>query len=476
MLTRDNIYPYQNTGIAHILNRNGSMLWLDMGLGKTVITLTAIERLLDQYKVSAVLVLAPLAVVKAVWRQEAERWQHTKHLRVTAVVSDDPKERVRMLQTPADVYLINYEQLQWLLGRTSTKKVGASRGVLFSHWIDKGKRLPFDAVVFDEISKLKKATSKRAKAFAKILPQMRYRIGLTGTPAANGLPDLHGQFLMIDGGKRLGPNITGFRNRWLIQSPYNHKWLPRKGAPDEIKELVSDITLEMKEEDYLDLPPLITQDINIELPPAILKQYKDFEDEFFLELDSAEIEAFNSGAKSTKCRQLANGACYVDESGRDWVKAHDLKLDALADLAESLGDKTLIVFYQFTHDLERILARFPDAVAMTSKNTAEAVTQWNAGEIKMMVCHPASAGHGLNLQHGGNHIAWFGLPWSLEHYLQAIARLKRQGQKAEAVVNHRLLVDDTVEQAISEALKAKDATQTTLRAAVKEYRTRQKLI
>lgn len=469
-LTAADLYPYQREAVAHILNRNGSMLWLDMGLGKTPVTLTAIERLLDGYKAEAFLVLAPKKVVEAVWEQEAEKWEQAQRLKFSVVIGT-PFQRLKALQTPADIYLTNYEQIQWLLGRPKTKKLKATRGVLLDHWIDKKKRLPFDGVIFDEISKLKKATGKRAKAFAKILPHMKYRVGLTGTPAANGLPDLHGQFLMIDGGRRLGPNITGFRNRWLIQSPFDQKWLPRKGAMDEIKRLVGDITLEMKKEDYLELPPLVDQDIKLELPEAAAKKYKEFEEEFFLSLDGGEVEAFNSGAKSTKCRQLANGACYVgEENDGTWALFHDVKLDAASEIVEELAGKPLLIAYQFKHDLERLRKRFPDLVILDRSDTAGKVAAWNRGEIRILALHPATGGHGLNLQYGGNHVLWFGLPWSLELYDQLIHRLLRNGQTGNVVVNHRLVIRNTIEPVIAAALKNKSAGQTALRDAVKQYR------
>jgi len=439
-------------------------------LGKTIISLTAIERLLDQYKIGAALVLAPKKVVEAVWAQEALKWDHTKRLKFSVVIGT-PRQRLQALMTPADIYLTNYEQIQWLLGKKATKRVAETKGVLNEHWLNRGLRLPFDMVVFDEVSKLKTSTSKRAKAFAKVLPHCTYRVGLTGTPASNGLIDLQGQFLMVDGGHRLGPNITSFRNRWFLQDAYAHKWIPRRGAMVEIQRLISDITLEMKSEDYLQLPPQVDQDIKIDLPPEVYKQYKKFEKDFFLSLDGGgEVEAFNAGAKSIKCRQLANGAVYVDEDRTRWDLFHNAKIEAVQEILGDLDGKPLLVCYQFKHDKERLLKQFPDAVALDTKNTAEKVEAWNRGEIRMMIGHPGSMGHGLNLQYGGNHILWFGLPWSLEHYLQAIGRLLRNGQKGETVINHRIIAKGTVEEAIVMALEMKGATQDSLREAVKQYR------
>lgn len=468
-LQKENLYPYQVESVDHILGRNGSMLWLDIGLGKTITSLTAIEKLLDQYKITGALVFAPKTVVEAVWKQEAAKWSHTGRLKFSLIVGT-PAQRLKALMTPADVYLTNYEQIQWLLGKKKTKTTAATAGVLFDHWLDEGKRLPFDMVVFDEISKLKTSTSKRSRAVTKILPLMKYRVGLTGTPAANGLIDLHGQFLMVDGGHRLGPNITSFRNRWFMQDAYNMKWLPRRGAMDDIQKRISDITLEMKAVDYLQLPPLVDQDITIVLPKKVQDQYKKFEKEFFLSMDSGEVEAFNAGAKSTKCRQLANGAVYVGEDRSEWAQFHEEKLDAVEEIVNDLAGKPLLLCYQFKHDVARLLKRFPEAVCLAKERTAETVERWNRGEIKLLIGHPASMGHGLNLQFGGNHVLWFGLPWSLELYDQAIGRLLRNGQKGETVINHRVIVEGTIEMAIAAALKTKGATQENLRAAVKEYR------
>jgi SNF2 family DNA or RNA helicase len=454
---------------------------MGIGLGKTITALTAVERLLDQFKISGVLVMAPKKVIETVWEQEGKKWEHIQRLRFSEVTGT-PKQRLKALEIQADVYLINYEQIEWLIGRyvnksyvtrKGVKKTHSvfSKGVVFTHWLDLGKRLPFDMVIYDEISRLKASTSKRARAFTKVLPLFNYRVGLTGTPSANGLIDLHGQFLMVDGGHRLGPNITGYRTRWFMQNAYSMRWIPRRGAKESIAKEIADITLEMKTSDYIQLPPLIDQDIHIDLPKELKDQYKKFETEFFLELDSGgEVEAFNAGAKSMKCRQLANGAVYVGEAGGPWEEFHSAKLDAVSDIVKDLEGKPLLVCYQFIHDKERLMARFPDAVALDQKDTIGKVLSWNNGDIKMLIGHPGSMGHGLNLQYGGSHVLWFGLPWSLELYMQAIGRLLRNGQQGHAVINHRIITDGTIELAVLAALKYKDASQEDLRAAVKQYR------
>jgi SNF2 family DNA or RNA helicase len=277
---------------------------------------------------------------------------------------------------------------------------------------------------------------------------------------------------MVDGGHRLGPNITGFRQRWFVQNQWSMKWEPRRNAAEEIKERISDITLEMSAEDYLELPPLVTVDHKIKLSEPLMAQYKEFEKELFLALDSGDVEAFNAAAKSMKCRQLANGAVYTDESRSTFATMHNEKLDMLEELIDEMGDKPLLVCYQFLHDKARISERFPQVEFFNNKDIVGTVARWNRGEIKLLAGHPASMSHGLNLQHGGHHICWFGLPWSLEQYDQAIGRLQRNGQKSKTVFNHRIICEDTIETVIAEALEQKGSTQKDLREAIKQYQLR----
>lgn len=464
MRSPTDLYEYQRQAVNFIISRNGSALWLDIGLGKTVISLTAIEQLLDEYEIRAALVVAPKAVIDAVWEQEAALWSHTKRLRFSRIQGTQA-QRVAALLTPADIYLVNYENLPWLFsGLKGTERRNATVSPLKDHF--KGRLLPFDMIVFDEISKMKTSTAKRSKSLREYLPLLKYRVGLTGSPAANGLIDLHGQYFAIDGGRRLGPNITYYRDRWFVQSLNGHKYLPRRGALEEIRRQVSDITLEMSKNDYLQLPPLVENDIVVKLPETAMDRYRQFEDEFYTELETAPVEAFNEGVLSIKCRQLANGAAYCGEGG-EWSEFHEAKLDALEELVASVGDKPLLVCYQFKHDEARIRKRFPQAVSMKDSAIADISARWNRGEIKLLIGHPASMGHGLNLQYGGNNIAWFGLPWSLELYEQAIGRLLRNGQKGSVVMNHRLIAGGTVEEIMASVLKAKDTTQTGLREAIR---------
>lgn len=400
--------------------------------------------------------------------QEVQEWEHTQWLTSTLIRGDE-EERLNALNQYKDLYLINYENLPWL--QTTLQK----------HWLDEGKLLPFDIVVFDEISKMKTSTSKRTKAFAKILPHFIYRIGLTGTPASNGYIGLHGQYLMIDGGERLGPNITSFRDRWFNHNPYSHRYVPQRGALASIRKKISDITLEVSENDHIDLPEVIERDYLLEMPQEIKKTYEEFEKEFFIEIEGQDVEAFNAAAKSAKCRQLANGAVYVKDldplgeaKGKPWVLFHEMKLQALDELIYSLQGMPLLLCYQFIHDKERLIERYKNVVFLDSKtDTASTIQKWNEGKIQLLAGHPASMAHGLNLQKGSHHIAWFGIPWDLELWLQAIGRLRRTGQKSKHVFCHKFIAKDTMEEAlISPALKTKNATQETLRSEVKKYRDR----
>lgn len=378
------------------------------------------------------------------------------------MVRGTPKERREALLKPAEIYLINYEGIQWL------EKILES---LFP------KNLPFDIVVFDEISKMKHTTSKRSRAFYKILPHMRYRVGLTGTPASNGIIDLHGQYMVIDGGARLGPNITSYRERYFTYNPYSRKYRPMRGATSSIISKISDITIEMASEDYLQLPPLVDIDIKLKLSEPILKQYREFEKDFFTEINGDDLEVFSAGAKTAKCRQLANGAVYTNQPGeqRAWTVFHDEKLDMLEELVNELNGKPLLVCYQFIHDKIRIKERFPDAVFIDNDNVAPIIERWTKGKTRILVGHPMSMGHGLNLQYGGNHICWFGLTYNLEHYTQAIGRLLRNGQKHHTVFNHRLLAEGTVEDWLAKVISSKDITQDGIRRAVKAYQDVQSL-
>ena len=456
MLTRADLYPYQQRTVTHVKDNKEAFLMLDVGLGKTITTLTAVSDMMDTCEVFGTLVLAPLMVVKAVWEQEARKWEHTKDLRFS-VIHGTPLARTKALRENADIYLLNYEGLPWFVDRM--KRV----------YLSKGKSLPFNMIVYDESTKVKNSTSKRVRALCKLLPYTDRRVALTGTPAPNGLLDLFGQFLCLDLGKRFGTGISYFKKQYFISDYMGYNWSPMKGARAAIHKKVADITIQLKKEDYLDLPPVMIQDLVLPMNGKARKTYDILEKEYFVELDGgAEIEVFNAAALSNKCLQASNGACYTDEDG-SWSELHDLKIDALKDIQEEAGAEPLLVAYNFRHDLARLRKAFPEAVHIKDGDTAEIIERWNRGEIKMLLGHPASCGHGLNLQHGGHHLVMFGLTWNLELYEQVIGRLDRPGQTKPVIVT-RIMIDETIEQAVALALDNKAETQDALRAAIKEYR------
>jgi len=438
-------------------------MWLDMGLGKTAVSLTNIVERQNLVQVYGTLVVAPLRVIQTVWRQEAAQWSHTKHLRFS-VIHGAPDERIRAYQIPADVYLVNYEGLRWLSGQ------------LIHTYLSRGRHLPFNQVIFDEISKLKDHTTHRHSALRDILPFIPYRVGLTGTPAANGYLDLFGQYLAIDSGARLGTVKSQFTERFFHQSGWGQgsKYEVDTGAEKQIEGIIGDITMQMSAADYLDLPPIKFNDIWVDLPPKARAEYERLERDMFMELDSgAEVEVFNKAALINKCLQAANGAAYV-ETGGPWDWLHDAKLEALDDIIEEASGKPLLLSYSFRHDAERIGKRYRDVHPINSKlgdaKINQLVEQWNAGKVPMLLGHPASMGHGLNLQHGGDTIVMFGLPWSLEQYEQVINRLAGGLRRYRPIVVHRILARNTADEAVRLALAAKATTQDGLKVALNEYR------
>lgn len=443
MLCRDNLHDYQRRAVDFILTRKRCQLWLDLGLGKSITTLTAITDLVDSFTVCKVLVIAPLRVANSVWAQESANWQHTKHLRVN-VVTGSEKARISALSSTADVYVINRENVAWLV----------------KHY---GDKWPFDCVVIDEASSFKSNSSQRFKALKRILPHTSHMILLTGTPSPNGLLDLWSQVFLVDGGATLGKTFTGYKQRFFESDYMGYKFTPREGSDKKIHDLIAPFTLSMTASDYLSLPDKIDHIETITLKPATIKAYKEFERECFAELDGEEIEALNAAALANKLLQYANGAVYVDEF-KNYAETHDEKLNTLAELIDDNPNENLLVAYNYKSDLERLQRRFKDAVVL-DKNP-DTITKWNNGEIKLLLAHPASAGHGLNLQKGGNVIVWFGLNWSLELYQQFNGRLYRQGQTKPVRIVH-LVAADTIDQRVISVLQSKDATQQKLINALK---------
>ena len=463
MLTPNLLHDYQKRAVNHQCTRQQSMLWLDMGLGKTIVTLTTIAHLIGTQFLRGVVIVAPIRVIRLVWRQEAVKWEHTKHLRFS-MVAGTRDQRTRALLRPADIYLINYENLGWLAE------------VLDTYFVSKDKPMPFNGVVWDEISKMKNSTTNRVKAVRKILPKFDWATGLTGTPASNGYKDLHGQFLVVDKGQRLGTSKTAFRTRFYKKAgPY--KEVPYPDTEETIKNLIGDITLEMSAEDYNKLPDLIVNNVEVEMPEEVRSKYDQMEREFFTVLDSGkELEVFNSAALTNKCLQFSNGAVYPVAGMPLWEPVHDAKIDALEEILDEAQGSPVLCAYAYRSDAQRIMQRFKslDPINLTECKSEGSLTaamaRWKSGQCALMIGHPASMGHGIDgLQHAGRTLVWFGLTWSLDLYEQFNARVHRQGQGA-SVVCHHILCRDTIDQAQAIALSDKATTQAGLRAAVKQYR------
>ena len=439
-----NSHVYQQFAIDFVKNNEISCLLLDMGLGKTVITLTALKDLLDKGVVKRVLVIAPLRVARDTWPAEIKKWDHIRGLRHTVAVGSTKERMAAINDSSAQIVIINRENVDWL--------------VKHCDW-------NFDMVVIDELSSFKNHRSKRFKAMCKIRPFVKRIVGLTGTPSSNGLMDLWAQFKILDYGKRLGRFIGNYREWYFRPDKMNgyivYSYKPLPFAEKEIYEKISDITISMSAIDHLDMPELITNEIEVEMSPKEQTKYDELKDEMVMELPDGAITAANAASLTNKLCQMSNGRIY-DES-KNIVRIHDRKLDALEDIIESANGQPLLIAYWFKHDLEAIRGRFD----VREIKTSEDIEDWNEGKIPVAVIHPASAGHGLNLQAGGNTLVWYGLTWSLELYQQTNARLWRQGQSAGTVVIQHIICKDTVDGRILKALKAKDTTQSALIDAVK---------
>ncbi|WP_294181033.1 DEAD/DEAH box helicase [uncultured Clostridium sp.] len=436
-------HNYQEYSQEFIINNNHSALFLECGLGKTVVTLTAIDELMyDYFDVIKVLVIAPLRVAEDTWTSESEKWDHLKHLKISKVLGTE-KERTSALNHKADIYVINRENVVWLV-----KYYGR-------YW-------PFDMVVIDELSSFKSSRSQRFKALRKVKPKRI--VGLTGTPAPNGLMDLWSEIYLLDGGERLGRTITGYRERYFLPDKRNQSvifsYKPKEGAKEHIYEKLKDICVSMKSEDYLKLPDRINNIIKINLSKAAMDKYKQLERDLLLPFKDSDVVANNAAVLTNKLLQMANGAVY-DENG-DVLEIHDEKIKALEDVIEAANGKPVLIFYSYKHDRDRLQKYFKAKELKTSED----IKDWNRGEIPIMLVHPASAGHGLNLQAGGNIIVWFGLTWSLELYQQANARLYRQGQKQNVIVHH-LVAKGTMDEDVMKALQNKEVGQEALLQAVK---------
>lgn len=442
-------HDYQQYAIDFIKSHEVAAVFLDMGLGKTVITLTALRDLMhDEFEVGKALVIAPLRVARDTWPAEAEKWDHLKDLRLS-VITGTAKERTEAMKREADIHIVNRENVQWLIRQGY---------------------FPWDTVVIDELSSFKNSGAKRFKALMLRRQSIKRIIGLTGTPAVNGLEDLWAEYRLLDDGQRLGRNIGDFRNKYLIPDKRSgyiiYTYKPKKGASEEVERLISDITISMKSVDHLKMPELISTEYPVKMDDEEQDAYKALKKEYVSLIEGNEVTAANAASLSGKLLQLANGAVYDDEHAVRVL--HDRKLDALEDIIESMQGKPLLVAYWYKHDLQRIEERLTDLKVKYSRlDTPKSIREWNERKLRVGLIHPASAGHGLNLQSGGSHLVWYGLTWSLELYQQTNARLWRQGQSEETVVIQHIVTEGTIDRRVLNALEMKRVGQDEIIDAVK---------
>ena len=438
-------HEYQAYTMDFILTHPTAAVVLEMGLGKSVITLTALfDLMLDSFQIRKTLVIAPLRVAMMTWPAEITKWDHLRGLTYAVAVGTET-ERKAALRQKVQIHIINRENVEWLVLRS-------------------GLPFDYDMVVIDELSSFKSHQAKRFKSLMKVRPSVKRVVGLTGTPSSNGLMDLWAEFRLLDMGKRLGRFIGQYRDTFSLpdkrsqQQVFSYK--PKPGAEEEIYRRISDITISMKGSDYLTLPDLILNEVPVQMTAPEEKHYRTMKEHMVLSLNGREIDAVNAAALSGKLLQMANGAVY--DGDHSVVHLHDRKLDALEDLLEAANGKPVLIAYWYKHDAERILKRFP----AERLDGEDSLLRWNAGTIPVALIHPASAGHGLNLQAGGSTLIWFGLTWSLELYQQTNARLWRQGQK-DTVVIHHIITIGTIDEMVMTALQRKDKTQAALIDAVK---------
>lgn len=450
---RYNPRNYQSHAGNHIYNNPSAGVFLDMGLGKTVITLTEVEKLMYQdLEIDKTLIIAPLRVAESVWKQEAEKWDHTKHLKISLVLGTQA-QRVKALNTPADIYVINRENVAWLVSYYK------------SAW-------PFDMMIVDELSSFKSSKSIRFRALRMILAKLKRVVGLTGTPSPNGLIDLWSQIYLLDQGERLGQTVGGYRARYFHPAQTNghivYSYDLNKDAKESIYNKISDICISMKSKDYLDVPKHIDNRIKVKLPDDIMEKYEKFEKDQVMALINSdeEISAVNAAALTNKLLQFANGAVYDDK--KKYHEIHTAKLSALEEIIDTSQGKPILVSYSYRHDLERIINKFK-AKKLENNND---ILDWNKGKIPLMICHPASAGHGLNLQYGGHILTWFGPTWSLELYEQFNARLVRGGQVNNVILNHLIALgtmDEDVMKAIERKMNGQNALMEAIKARIEKY-------
>lgn len=435
-------HNYQLAAINHIDNTPNSGVFLGLGLGKTSITLTVMAKWLDSFQVLKPLIIAPKLVTEQTWKAEIAKWDHTKHLRLSRIIGTE-KQRIKALETEADIYAISRDNIAWLV-----------------KYMLKKKKLMFDCLIIDELSSFKNRDSMRFRALKKLAPKVLRVVGLTATPAPNSLLDLWPQMFLLDQGYRLGRTLTSYRQQYFDQNYNDFGWTLREGMAPIIHDRIKDICISMTAKDYLDIPPRM--DVVNRTVLRDKRGYDEFKKQEYLKLDTGEeITPLSAGALYGKLAQYCNGFVYGEE--KEVHRLNRDKLDSLLEAYEALNGEPVLIFYMFQADRDALMEAIPEARFMETESDIDA---WNRGEIKCAVTHPASIGHGVNLQDGGRHIFWFGLPWSLELYLQAIGRLERQGQK-ETVVNMMFVTEGTVEEKIAMRLNEKDVNQQMLIDAVK---------
>ena len=443
-------HTYQTRLKDFIIDHRYAFLTVDMGLGKTVTTLTAIQELIEDYlEAERVLVIAPKSVAENTWTGECAKWDHLAHLRVSVVMGDE-RHRIKALEAPADIYVINRDNVQWLTTYL-------------------GKDWDFDTVIIDESSSFKNPQARRFKALRKVRPRIRRMVLLTGTPSPNGHMDLWAQMWLIDMGERLGRTLGSFRTKYFKPGRSNghvvYDWILQPGAGDKISAKMQDVTVSLKAEDWLEVPDLIETDVSIALSPTEAKAYRDFERDQLMSLDGKDIEALTAAALANKLLQFTGGAMYDTEHG--WHTVGDAKLRALEDIIETANGEPVLVFYQYKHELERLQERFKPLQPVTFSGEPEILKKWNEGSIRVLLCQPASVQYGLNMQEGGHIIVWYTPTWNLEQYQQANARLHRQGQE-RPVLCYRLICDGTIDERVVKALSTKDNAQETLLSLIRQ--------
>lgn len=462
MLQRDQLHSYQNRGVQHIIDNEFCALFLECGLGKTVTTLTAIKELMDSCIIANALVVAPKKVTQVTWTDEIKNWAHLQGLTIS-VIDGDVKHRRAAMAKKADIYAVSRDNIVWLVTEYG------------------GIKLPYDMVVIDELSSFKNHASKRFRALKRVRKFIPRVVGLTGTPSPNGLIDLFAQMYLIDEGERLGKTITGYRDRFFRPDKRNGDIVytyalkhPADETEKQISDLISDITISMTAEDYLQMPDKIMLFDTVELPSKVYESYQEFEREQVLELINSDepITAASAAALSNKLQQYANGAIY--DADRKTIPIHDEKLEKLQEIVEAANGAPVLVAYSFIHDLNRIMDALKEYKPVKLEKP-EHIAQWNEGKIQVLVTHPASAGHGLNLQKGGNILVWFGNTWSLELYMQFNARLYRQGQTKPVYIHH-IVSKGTVDEKIIRALSGKKETQDGLMQSIKELMEKYKVL